>query len=125
MFQIRLKELREVRKLSQAKLADALGVRQSTVAMWENGKNKPEFDTLTRIADFFNVSVDDLLNKTETKKAPVESDKGDRPAMEREFIDLLSTLNPESVAELKSFMSLSPEQRKAVLALVKATGNKE
>ena len=109
MFQIRLKELREVRKLSQAKLADALGVRQSTVAMWENGKNKPEFDTLTRIADFFNVSVDDLVGKIETKKAPVESDKGDLPAMEREFIELFELLPAEKrktiVAVMKSLLT--------------------
>ena len=119
MFQIRLKELREVRKLSQAKLAYALGVRQSTVAMWENGKNKPEFDTLTRIADFFNVSVDDLLNKTETKKAPVESDKGNKSAAVLEFQNLVRSISLDQVREIKAFLSLSDEQRRAILALAK------
>lgn len=65
MFQINLKKLREEKNISQAKLAAALGVRQSTVAMWENGKNKPEHNTLIKIADYFNVSTDQLLNRKE------------------------------------------------------------
>lgn len=52
MFQIRLKELRESRSLSQKDLAQALGISQSTVAMWENGSNFPRKSTLFMIASF-------------------------------------------------------------------------
>ena len=42
MFQVRLKALRERAGLSQAALAKKVGVGQSTVGMWESGRNKPE-----------------------------------------------------------------------------------
>lgn len=69
MFQINLKKLRESKKLSQAKFAKEIGVSQSTVGMWESGKNKPEFSTLLKIADYFNVTTDILTGtKAETAK---------------------------------------------------------
>ena len=113
MFQIRLKELREVHNLSQAKLAAALGVRQSTVAMWENGKNKPEFGTLTRIAEFFNVSVDNLVGTAENKKAPAPQGQESRSEMEAQLLEM--------------FARLTPENKQAVAAVIKAmlSDNKE
>lgn len=70
MFQINLKKMREDKKLSQAKFAKEIGVSQSTVGMWESGKNKPEFSTLLKIADYFDVSVDVLTGKNiEEKKS--------------------------------------------------------
>jgi hypothetical protein len=74
VFQIKLKELREKHQLSQAALARMLGVSQSTVGMWENGKNKPEFDTLKKISTLFEVPVAYLvgdiqaLSSSETRK---------------------------------------------------------
>ena len=64
MFRIRLKSLREAAGLSQAKLADKLGVKQSTVGGWESGKREPNFETTIRIADTFGVSLDYLLGRT-------------------------------------------------------------
>lgn len=66
MFQVNLKKLRESKGLSQAKFAKEIGVSQSTVGMWESGKNKPEFSTLIKIADFFNVTTD-ILTGAETE----------------------------------------------------------
>ena len=65
MFQTRLKELREKAGLSQAKLAKILGVGQSTVGMWENGTNKPENAKLEALANYFGVSTDYLLGRTD------------------------------------------------------------
>ncbi len=61
MFQIVLKKLREEKKLSQAELAKELNVGASTVSMWENGSNKPEYATLVKICKFFNTSFDVLI----------------------------------------------------------------
>jgi repressor LexA len=63
LLQIKLKRLREERGISQAQLANDLGVRQSTVGMWESGKNRPQQSTLVMIANYFNVSVDYLINE--------------------------------------------------------------
>ena len=64
MFRIRLKELREKAGYSQAQLAIKLGVRQSTVGMWENGTNKPKNMMLEKLANMFGVSTDYLLGRT-------------------------------------------------------------
>lgn len=70
MFQVRLKELRENRMLSQNDLAKALNVKQSTVAMWENGTNKPRYSKIEELANFFNVSIDYVLCRDDV--IPVE-----------------------------------------------------
>lgn len=65
----KLKELRKRDKISQQKLADLLGVGQSTVAMWEKGKNSPEYSSLVKIAEIFAVSMDALAGKEVNKNA--------------------------------------------------------
>jgi DNA-binding XRE family transcriptional regulator len=57
----RIKELREKAKLTQAELADSLGVKRVTVAQWERGENKPRIDTLIKMSKLFQVTTDDLL----------------------------------------------------------------
>ena len=65
MFQIKLKELRERGGYSQYSFAKAFGVAQSTVGNWEAGKREPNYETTQRLADFFKVSLDYLLGRTE------------------------------------------------------------
>lgn len=61
MFQLVLKELRERYKLSQVELAKKLNLSASTIGMWESGRNKPEFDTIIKLAKIFNVSINYLM----------------------------------------------------------------
>ena len=69
MLAERLKLLRKERGISQQRLADLLGLGQSTVAMWEKGKNSPAYETLINIANIFNVSIDYLAGQ-KTAKSP-------------------------------------------------------
>lgn len=71
MFKTKLRELRKQNGYSQQKLADALDISQSTVAMWESGKNTPEYNTLLRISALFSVSID-YLTGLHTGKSPVK-----------------------------------------------------
>lgn len=68
MFRLKLKELRESLGISQARLAEEIGVSQSTVAMWEAGKNTPEHANLQKIAKLFDVSMGELLDDDPQKK---------------------------------------------------------
>lgn len=62
----RLKTLREERKLTQAELAKALDIKnQSVVAYWETDRNKPPIDRLVQLCDFFDVSADYFLGRSE------------------------------------------------------------
>ena len=74
MFSLRLKELRENAGLSQYSFAAKFGVAQSTVGSWEAGKREPNFETMGRLADFFHVSVDYLLGRTDD---PVDYEDND------------------------------------------------
>lgn len=57
----RLKELRQQKNLTQAKVADSLGITQQSYARWENGKVTPTPEKLSKIAKFYGVTTDYLL----------------------------------------------------------------
>ena len=60
-----LKDLRKSRCLSQRDVARMLNVTQQAIASWENGRTEPSNMALVEIADYFNVSVDYLLGRTD------------------------------------------------------------
>ena len=64
-MKFRLKELRKARGISQVKLAMDLGMNQNTISRYENGEREADYKTLCLLADYFNVSLDFLLGRTE------------------------------------------------------------
>lgn len=68
MFNVKLKALREDRHLSQQDLANILRVKQSAVGNWESGTRVPNMETIGKLADFFDVSIDFLMGRTEKKE---------------------------------------------------------
>ncbi|MDT2756943.1 helix-turn-helix transcriptional regulator [Enterococcus asini] len=67
----RISDLRKRRGLNQEQLAEKLSVSPSTIAMWETNKRALKDDSLKQLADFFDVSTDYLLGRTDDKeKAP-------------------------------------------------------
>lgn len=64
----RLRELRHSVNLSQARLAKAIGLQQSAINRYENDQTDPSCDTLLRYADYFDVSADYILGRTENPK---------------------------------------------------------
>ncbi len=62
---MRLKELRKKKGLSQLRLATELNTTQNTISRYENGEREPGIAELLKIADYFNVSVDYLLGRTD------------------------------------------------------------
>ena len=65
IFAERLKELRNEQNLSQRKLAKALGVNQKTISSYENNAYEPPQALQVEIADFFGVTLDYLMGRTE------------------------------------------------------------
>lgn len=63
----RIKELREEKGINQLELSKMLNVHKGSVSNWENNKRTPDADMLTKIADFFNCSVDYLLGNTDVR----------------------------------------------------------
>ena len=61
----RLKKLREQRHISQLKLAMDLGLNQNAVSRYENGVREADYATLILFSDYFGVSIDYLLERTD------------------------------------------------------------
>lgn len=61
----RLKELRRKHRLSQVRLAIELELSQNSISRYENGEREADYQTLIRIADYFDISLDYLLGRTE------------------------------------------------------------
>lgn len=66
VFGNNLRKLREKRGLLQKDFATIIGVRSNSVSNYEKGKQLPDALTLKRIADYFNTTIDDLLNEADT-----------------------------------------------------------
>jgi transcriptional regulator with XRE-family HTH domain len=56
-----LKLLRKEKNLTQEQLAEQLGVSNRTVSRWENGNNMPDISLLSEIAEFYDVSIPELI----------------------------------------------------------------
>ena len=61
MFKDKLKFLRKYQELSQEQVAKTIDVLQSTYSRYEQGTREPDFETLKKLANFFDVSIDYLL----------------------------------------------------------------
>lgn len=64
----RLKELRKKRNLSQVTLAMELSMNQNNISRYETGEREADYATLIAIADYFHVSIDYLLGRTDNPK---------------------------------------------------------
>ena len=62
---MRLKELRTAKGISQLKLAIDLNMNQNSISRYENGIREADYATLIKFADYFNVSIDYLLERTD------------------------------------------------------------
>ena len=65
---MRLKELRKSRGISQLKLAIDLNMNQNSISRYETGEREADYATLILFADYFDVSGDYLLGRTDNPK---------------------------------------------------------
>ena len=98
---IRLKELREEKKLTQKEFGVQIGYSQRAISNWETGITEPNIENLKQIAAFFNVSVDYLIdngdewgNATNIQKTPASL-----PADTQNILNLYNSLSPERQRE--------------------------
>lgn len=63
-----LKKLRKERKLTQIALQIQTGIEQALISKFENGERVPPTETLMLLADFYNVSIDYILCRTDVRE---------------------------------------------------------
>ncbi|PEQ03342.1 helix-turn-helix domain-containing protein [Bacillus wiedmannii] len=98
MFGTRLHTLRKERKLRQEDMAKQLGIVRTTYAMYEQGNREPDYNTLIKLATFFEVSIDYLLGTTEIRQVTDIQD----PDLYQWFKDI-NNATPQKREELKKF----------------------
>ena len=109
MFQEKLKEARMTAKLSQKELAKMLYISQQAYAQYETGASSPNPETLKRIAEILQVSLDDLLENARTVNDPRDEMRND------DF----------SFALYNETKDLTQEQRQLILDLARQLKGKE
>ncbi|MBB6635108.1 helix-turn-helix domain-containing protein [Cohnella thailandensis] len=117
----RIAELRDARALTQEQLATTLGISRAALSHYEKNRRQPDFDTLIKLADEFNVSVDYLLGRTKRPEITLD------PVV-RQFVDDLE-LSEQEILERFSLKvdgtKLSPEEAKRFIAFVRAERSME
>lgn len=74
----RLKKLRTEKKLTQTELGKIINVTKVSISGYENGNRAPDTDTLKKIADYFEVSTDYLLGRTDNMES-ISEDNNELP----------------------------------------------
>ena len=97
-----LKKIRNENGISQQQLADVIMVSQQSVNKYENHGVEPDIETLIKIADYFNITIDYLVGRNEAAETAVS----DISFKERELI--------------KKIRNLKPQQRECVLKVVES-----
>jgi transcriptional regulator with XRE-family HTH domain len=62
-MKLKIREYREELQLTQKELAEKIGNVQRNVSNWENGTSEPDCETILRLADLFDVSIDELFGR--------------------------------------------------------------
>lgn len=75
----RLSELREKLNLSQREVAHDLGITPQAISLYETGKREPKLETWKKLADYFRVSVPNLMGLNEENISRIYTFKGNNP----------------------------------------------
>lgn len=97
-FGKRLKTLRTDKNLKQSELADILELSTSTIGMYEQGRRYADLDTLKKIAEYFDVSVDYLIGRTDIKKFE------DFPPQVKRIANLFAGIDPKRADNLEKLI---------------------
>lgn len=119
-FSQRLKELRKEKGLTQQGLADKLNKSKSTISSYESNRRTPDINVVRDIAEFFNVSADYLIGKSEIRNSndKIKQALEDNPELS-DFWDQVS--NRESMKVLfKQTRNMSDEAIEDVVRFMKS-----
>lgn len=100
MFDDRLKKLRKARGLTQAQVAEDLGIPQKTYCNYERNEREPNSTLLIKLGIYFNVSLDYLCGYTCEEKKDPPPVKDERKVL----YEMLMKLDDDSLAILEEFI---------------------
>lgn len=107
-----LQQIRTKAGVSQQAAADCLGISRQAYSHYEVGRRKPDYETLLKLANFFGVSVLEILGAPEEKKAPAP--EGERKVNEEDIKFALfgdASIDDELYEEVKAFARFAKERK--------------
>ncbi|WP_043883799.1 helix-turn-helix domain-containing protein [Caldanaerobacter subterraneus] len=124
-FSQRLRQLREEKGLLQKDVAKILGITPSAYGYYEQGKREPSMEVLKKLSDFFNVSIDYLLGRTDIR-SPVD-EITEAVSDDPELFEFWNTLKEREDLKLlfKQTKKLSPKDIKQIIRIIKAIEDEE
>ncbi|MBP1154384.1 MULTISPECIES: helix-turn-helix transcriptional regulator [unclassified Paenibacillus] len=112
----RIASLREKHAMTQEELSNKLGITRASLSHYENNRRAPDYDTITKIAGFFRVSIDFLLGRTDDPYIVLDEEV-------REFVDSLE-LSDNNILDKFALTidgkKLTAEEAKRFIAFVRA-----
>ena len=108
MFHNRIKQLREEKNLLQKDIADLFDLSRSAITKWEKGLATPDYATLVKLADFYDVSTDYLLGRV-----------SDRNNEYRQISDGIAVevpknckmFTPQEIEEIRNLIALTKKEK--------------
>lgn len=88
----RIRELREDMDLRQADVAASTGIDQRTLSNYETGKTNPDSYAIIRLCDFFNVSADYLIGRTDERTPKISSIEDSVIKIQKELLSILEKI---------------------------------
>ena len=118
-FKNRLKELRKEKNLKQSEVAEKIELGRSTYANYEQGKRFPGKENLIALADFFEVSIDYLLGKSDNRQSAEKIIN--KIYDDQELLDFYQSIKEnEHLKKLfNNSKQLSPESIKQIIKIIK------
>lgn len=133
----RIRELRNELGLKQEELAEKLNFSKSSIGMYERNERKPDYDTLQKFADFFNVTRSYLLGDTDKRSdSDVDSDydsiieinqllkKYDIDQSGFFDIEKWKSMGPDEIKQLESYFEFIVQEAEKKKESVKKDSNK-
>lgn len=114
LFAGRLRLLRKVCNMTQKQVAQSLSIDRSTYAYYETDKTKPDYETLLRIAQIFNVSIDYLLGRDQDETPPLLLHDGAMASKGADKAETGEKLTPDEQSLLQIYRQLDNIQKSAV-----------
>ena len=117
LFKERLGQIMGDRKVSQEKLADAIGAKRQTVASWLYGRTDPDADLLFNVAEFFNVSADYLLGLSDIPATdPDIKAAAEITGLTGDAIATLNTLKMMHIDNIADILNINMEYIRKLIA---------
>lgn len=112
----RISQLRESRGWTQEQLSSSLGISRAALSHYEKNRREPDTETLTKVADLFQVSIDYLVGRTNIPQAMLDEDV-------RRFVDQLELSDNELLDKFALTIDgrkLTPDEARRFIAFVRA-----